>query len=324
MNPHLSFIVPVYNVEQFLSKCLSSIIDNLWEGLAYEIIIVNDASPDGSLAIAETYASKQENIKVITQENKGLGGARNTGIEQATGQYLFFLDSDDYLIPNQIQKVVEKAFAHNLDIIEFGAERVDEHYHYLDHILKKNDTDVVNGITYIERYDFENSACNKLYRRKFLLENQIVFFERTYVEDAPFNAEAFAKCKRVLAVSDIPVIFYQNRNSITRQKRTGDNLRKFITDSVKVTARIDDIANLNKGNGAEKVLAKRVAVFTAGIMLMILRSNFSIDEKRNYIDSLTKSQLYPVKNRSGIVIRDLWIFLTNNKLILHLFLKILK
>lgn len=323
MNPRLSIIVPIYNVEKFLAICLDSIIDNSWENNAYEIIIVNDASPDGSIAVANDYALKNENIRVITQENKGLGGARNTGIENAAGDYLFFLDSDDYLIKNQIQKVIEKALENNLDIIEFGAQRVDENYNYLDHLFKKNDTSVEDGSSYIENYNFENSACNKLYRRRFLLDHKIKFFEKTYVEDAPFNAEAFAKAKRVQAVSDVPVIFYQNRNSITRQKRTGDNLRKFITDSIKVTVKIHEISNANISDKARRVLEQRVSVFTSGILLMILRSNFSLAEKQIYISALKNNHLYPINNNSGILIRNLFIFFTNNKFALYFLLRLL-
>lgn len=322
MNPKLSIIVPIYNVEKFLAKCLDSIIDNSWDNNAYEIIIVNDASPDGSIAIANDYALKNENITVITQENKGLGGARNTGIENAGGDYLFFLDSDDYLIKNQIQKVLGKGLKNNLDIIEFGAQRVDENYNYLDQIFKKNDTPVEDGSAYIANYNFENSACNKLYRRQFLLDHKIKFFEKTYVEDAPFNAEAFAKSKRVQAVRDVPVIFYQNRNSITRQKRTGDKLRKFIKDSIKVTVKIHEITNSNISDKARSVLAKRVSVFTSGILLMILRSNFSLAEKQIYISDLKNSQLYPVKNNAGIFIRDLFIYFTNNKFVLYFLLRL--
>lgn len=319
----LSIIVPIYNVEKFLVKCLTSIIDNSWGNIIYEIIIVNDGSPDRSADIAVEFANIYKNIVVITQENKGLGGARNTGIANAKGTYLFFLDSDDFLKTNKIQGVLKNAIKNDLDILEFGAERVDTNYEFLDRIFRKEHSEVLIGLDYIKKYDFENSVCNKIYRKEFLIDNQIKFFERTYVEDAPFNAESLTKAKRVQSIKDVPVVFYQNAESITRQRRTGDNLRKFIEDSIRVTSKINFIAYSDETRQARSVLQKRVSVFTSGIILMILKSKFSLAEKRRYFSELRTAELYPVKNKSEIFVRDVFIMITNNKLLLNVLLKLL-
>ncbi|MCB4234510.1 glycosyltransferase [Kaistella anthropi] len=85
----LSIIVPIYNVEKYLAKCLESVLNTEWNDLTFEIIVIDDASPDGSLAIAQQFARQYPEIRIISQPNKGLGGARNTGITAAHGQYLF-------------------------------------------------------------------------------------------------------------------------------------------------------------------------------------------------------------------------------------------
>ena len=177
MKPVLSFIVPIYNVEKFLAKCLNSVIDNNWQQMNYEIIIVDDASPDQSLNIANEFVNQYQNITIISQENKGLGGARNTGITKAKGDYLFFLDSDDFLKPNEIQELIKIATNNNLDLLEFGADRVDQHYRFIDQVFKKENSLILDGLSYIAKYNFDNSACNKLYKRSFIVENEIVFFE---------------------------------------------------------------------------------------------------------------------------------------------------
>ena len=324
MRPDLSFIIPVYNVEQFLAKCLHSIINNDWLQIQYEIVIVDDASPDQSLNIALEFSKQYANIKVISQENKGLGGARNTGIKEAKGNYLFFLDSDDFLKPNKIQKIIQTALDYKLDILEFGAERTDENYNFIDRIFFKQDSQILDGLSYLAIYNFENSVCNKLYRKMFLIDNNIEFFEKTYIEDAPFNAEAFSKAKMVKSLPITPVVFYQNRNSITRQKRTGENLRKFIGDSIKVTVKINEIATLAKMPKAQVVLQERVAVFTSGIILMILKSEFTLFDKKKYINQLYDCNLYPVKNYSGIFLRDVFILLINFRSFLQFLLRIIK
>ena len=118
-----SIIVPVYNVEQFLETCIESILHQNF--IDYEIIAVNDGSTDGSKEILEDYLKKTERLKVIHQRNKGLGGARNTGIQTATGDYLLLLDSDDYLEMNALETLATYLDKYNLDILAFDCNKVD-------------------------------------------------------------------------------------------------------------------------------------------------------------------------------------------------------
>ena len=99
--PLISIIVPIYRVEEYLDKCLSSIINQTYKNL--EIILVNDGSDDNSIKIAKKYAKKDERIKIIEEDNKGLSCARNTGINASTGKYITFVDSDDFIEENYIE-----------------------------------------------------------------------------------------------------------------------------------------------------------------------------------------------------------------------------
>ena len=320
----LSIIVPIYNVEKFLHKCLDSIIQSEWDDILYEIIIVNDSSPDGSLHIANNYAKEYNFITVISQDNKGLGGARNTGIRNANGDYILFLDSDDFLLPDKLHIVVKTTIKNRLDIMEFGAVRVDGEYKVIDEIFHKNDISSIDGITYAEKYNFENSVCNKIYNRNFLLANNLQFFERTFIEDAPFNSEAYFKAHSVASMKIVPIAFYQNINSITRKKREGLILKKFIADSIKVTSKIESITASILSLNSNSFYKRKVAIFTSGTLLMILRSGFSKEEKYSYISALKNCNLYPVKNYTGIIIRDVFIFFTNKNFFLQILLRLLK
>ena len=118
-----SFIVPVYNVEKYLSRCLDSLLTQNYQN--FEIICINDGSPDNSINILQMYQKKHNNIFIINQENKGLGGARNTGLKYASGDYIWFIDSDDwieptslYLLNNYISQEGSK------DMILFNAYRI--------------------------------------------------------------------------------------------------------------------------------------------------------------------------------------------------------
>ena len=116
----LSIIIPVYNVEQYLKTCLDSVLHQNIAISEYEVIVVNDSSPDGSLAIAEEYARKNSNIKIVTRPNGGLSAARNTGLEHALGEYVWFVDSDDWIEENCLSRLLSIATLESLDILCFN------------------------------------------------------------------------------------------------------------------------------------------------------------------------------------------------------------
>ena len=114
----VSVIVPVYNAEKYLNRCIESIITQSYNNL--EIILVNDGSTDNSLLVCEEYLKKDDRIKLITQENRGAGLARNKGLQNATGKYAVFVDSDDYLHNTAIEKCVNAQNKTNADLVMFG------------------------------------------------------------------------------------------------------------------------------------------------------------------------------------------------------------
>ena len=114
----VSVLIPVYNVEKYLSKCLDSIIQQTYKDI--EIIIINDGTTDSSLDIANLYASKYNFIHVFSYDNAGISTTRNRALEKATGDYYLFVDSDDYLHPHMIENMIEKAITTNSDIVTCG------------------------------------------------------------------------------------------------------------------------------------------------------------------------------------------------------------
>lgn len=125
MSPLVSVVLPIYNVEAFLDRCISSVVQQTYLNL--EIILVDDGSPDRCPQICDDWAQKDSRIKVVHKENAGLGMARNTGIEHATGQYISFVDSDDYLDPETIEDAVNHALKHSADVVLFGRKWINQH-----------------------------------------------------------------------------------------------------------------------------------------------------------------------------------------------------
>ena len=122
--PKISVIIPVYNQERFLSKCLDSVLNQDLEDI--EIICVDDGSTDSTYSILQSYASKDARVKILRQENKFAGSARNLGLSVASGEYIHFLDSDDYLFPNIYKKIYHTLKENNLEMVKFRAKVLDD------------------------------------------------------------------------------------------------------------------------------------------------------------------------------------------------------
>ena len=312
---HISFIIPVYNVEKYVEKAIMSVVNNNWGEYEFEIVIVDDESPDNSVEIIKNIKTQypEVSINIISQKNKGLGGARNTGVDNATGDYLFFLDSDDYILQGVFVDLLSKAYKNNLDVLEFAAKRVDEKHELIDEVfLLSTNGKVLSGDQYITEVSFANSACNKLYKREFLQSENIRFIERVYIEDAPFNVEVFLKAQRVEACDTIAAAYLQNTSSITRSKRSGQYLEKFIADSITVTARIFELSKHYQTHKAQQKIKTKAAFFTAGILRMILVNNtISVQQKQTAYRKLQENNLMPFYHPTGSYVRTCFLYAAN-------------
>jgi len=177
----LSVVVPVYNVEKYLAKCLDSLIHPELDG--YEIIAVNDGSTDASPAILEDYSRRYpELIRVIHRENGGLGAARNTGADAACGEYILFVDSDDYLLPEAISQLLTKC-DEDYDIVFFGSVPVNEAGGVIGNTDYVGKEGVFSLADYPELLFCTPSACNKLVRRSLYSAHSVSFPGRVWYED---------------------------------------------------------------------------------------------------------------------------------------------
>ena len=221
-NVKVSVIVPVYNVEKYLKDCLNSVINQTLEDI--EIICVNDGSTDNSLAILEDYAKKDSRIKIINQKNKGLSGARNTGMKHVQGEYVLFLDSADWLNEDALSKLYWSHLDDNLDMLFF--QTVD--YYEEDGRYELNQ---FGGMTAIDDsfegkifnykdvasiiFKIPHSAFNKLYSTSFLQRINASFPEGINYEDLAFFYDVFLKAERV-SILKKELLFYRIReNSIS-------------------------------------------------------------------------------------------------------------
>lgn len=197
MKPLLSVIVPVYNVEKYLKRCLESILVQSWND--YEIILVDDGSTDSSAQICDLYAEKYEMIRVIHKENKGLSDTRNRGIEEASGEYVYFPNSDDWLEPNTFSELFDVIEELTYDIISFNREFVTSEEDKL--ISAKSRIQKLSGkqalLEMLKQSDVTGFANDKIYRKKLFLDNDIEFPVGKYYEDLGTNYKLFLKATKV-------------------------------------------------------------------------------------------------------------------------------
>jgi glycosyltransferase involved in cell wall biosynthesis len=286
----LSIIIPMFNVEQYLPKCIESVYNQDLDEAEFEIILIDDESPDNSLEVAKNLTLNKKNVKIISQNNKGLGGARNTGIENASGKYLVFLDSDDWFLPKTLQNVAELAIKNNLDILEFGAQGITQDNKIVYSKSITSDNTIYNGVDYYQKIRYMDSACNKLYNRFFLNSTKLRFLEKVYIEDYEFNTRAFLNAQRVMATSSIVSHFLQSPNSITRNV-SDLKKEKMKKDVVEVIKKINQ---LKKGADTTKIafLNQRLSYLTATLFYQLVKNKACYSEFVNLKKQLLKEDLF--------------------------------
>ena len=212
MQPKISVIIPVYNVENYLRECLNSVINQTLRDI--EIICVNNGSTDGSLAILKEYAIKDNRIKIVCQDNVGAGTARNIGLKLAKGEYLSFLDSDDFFDHTMLEKSYNKALENKVDIVVFGAYIYDTNTKNQECLYSFNK---IHSQTYPFSYKditvsifkaFNNVAWNKIFRRDFILRNGIAFQEIKRVNDLFFTWSSILSAEKIDIV-DESLLYYR-------------------------------------------------------------------------------------------------------------------
>ncbi len=302
--PLVSIIIPVYNVEKYLRQCLESIVNQTYTNI--EIIIINDGTKDDSGIIISEFESFDKRIKIVNQENQGLSGARNTGILNATGTYLMFVDSDDWLNLNTIKYCIDQLNINQVDVILFSYVKEYDHSSENKFILEKNqlfkETDCqylhqriigLNGkdLTNPEHADSLVTAWGKLYKSEIIKSNNIQFIDCKIVgpEDIMFSVESFYYVKSAFYLHEC-LYHYRKTNisSITTAYRP-----KIIFQFPILYNYLEDFLNQKKLHGNyEQAFNNRISMSIVGLGLNEMSSNKSFFEKYKNLKSIISTTRY--------------------------------
>lgn len=228
----VSVIIPVYNVEKYLRECVDSVIGQTYKNL--EIILVNDGSTDSSGKICDEYVDKDERVTVIHQKNGGLSQARNRGLEESTGEYVYFLDSDDYIAENSFEILLEIAEKYGSDIVFFDAKSFADTNDFIvkQNYIRKNtyttDTgyNVFSVIT--ENREYHSAVPLLFFNKSFLAESKITFVPDILYEDMIFTYQIFCTASVVSQCSKALYFRRYRKNSITSSSKNKKNLLSYI------------------------------------------------------------------------------------------------
>ena len=288
----LSIVVPVYNVEAYLKKCVDSLLDQDLSPSDYEIILVDDGATDRSSVICDAYAAAHGNIRAIHQENAGLSAARNTGIAAATGQYIQFVDSDDYLEPNAIKPLLEQIEQQGLDLLRFNYENVNDKEEIIHPVKNPKmfsdySNTVTDGLSFLtDRLSF---AC---YAWQFILRTEIarqfLFMEGIHFEDTEWVSRMMPSIGRASS-NDRIVYYYRLRENSITTGQSEEKLKKNIADKIQIISFLKQ----REGNVARKEWYEGMtSSLVLSVLGMVAESFYT--ERAHFLKELDSLRVYPL------------------------------
>lgn len=269
MNTKISIIIPIYNVEKYVRKCLESVFYQDVDERLYEVIVVNDGTKDSSMDVVKPILAKHSNVRLIEQENHGLSIARNIGLNASKGDYVWFVDSDDMISQNALEILFHYIEQTHAEVYTFGVDYINEsgekcgceeavtakrHEKYYNHV----DT----GFFY-ERKLSMGISPKFLFERKFLLNNNLYFLSGIFHEDMDFQPRVFAYVQRIHPLREHLYVYLRRKGSIT----TTPNPKRY-TDRIKIIRHLNDLATQSHGD-IKKYHLFMDAVFTLSSSLLL-------------------------------------------------------
>lgn len=280
----VSIIIPVYNSEKYLRKCIESVLNQILKNC--EIILVDDGSTDHSIDICREYEKNFNNIKVYSQTNVGQGAARNNGMKVAKGNYIGFVDSDDRIDPNMYKSLLEAATVNDCDICICGNEKF---YKYNDihdcnkDAIYKIETDNEKILKSFLLQKISSYSCDKIYKRKLLLKNNIKFPEGYYFEDINFVLKSLYYSRKI-AITEENFYKYLQRSDSTTFIRSKKHLKDF---EVQVNEMFKFI-NKNEIFDSRSLELRNCKFIYTNMLLKMMKSLNIEEELKNKFESLSK------------------------------------
>lgn len=295
----LSYIIPLYNCGEYIAACLDSILN---QGLAdddYEVIVVNDGSTDNGPSIVKAYCNKYAQVRLLNQKNAGVGGARNLGIDEAQGDYVFFVDADDWLFPEGLKNLRNKCLSTvpNVDVIFFKSLVVDKYYKpESDKLVDEVVIKVSLSQEYMSTHVPMNTCWRCLISKRVILDNHLRFTKYMVGEDLLFMFRLYIIRNMKILECNLNIYRYRIRMGSAMSTYSADYVRRLILDMVDFVATGEEYGKLYPPvNFQER--CRRLAQWV--IMDKLLVSSLSYREIKRNLAFITDKNIYPIESPSS-------------------------
>ena len=290
----LTYIIPVYNTERYVLRCLQSIVNQqLWPD-DYEVLVVDDGSTDGSRAVVEAFAAEHRQVKLLTQQNAGVSAARNLAMDNARGRYLMFVDSDDRLGDDVIHRVVQRAIDDDLDVLSFNYECEDAQGNVLPHSREDNyaTTPVATGYDFLKAHSMTPYVWRFLLRREYLQQGGWRFDPSLIVcEDGALIARFLLNAPR-MAHEDTIAYCYVNRSDSAMHNPDKEHLRRRVFSQVDAAASINATARQFEAQTSQQAPASVDGVRNV-YLFFSMTTALTCGMVDEVLDRISKAGLYP-------------------------------
>lgn len=295
----LSIIIPAYNVEEYIETCLTSCCTQDLKLSDYEIIVINDGSTDNTEEKILSLSKKHPNILLKSQNNKGLGAARNLGATISKGDYIFFIDSDDYIAKNTLGSLISLLEYHNLDIIGFNSKNV-----IADNLIDSNHSNVEvkansihNGIDFLGIYKYKPEIWGYIIKKVFYLDNKFNFYDRKFLQDSFFTPTLISKAQKIAYVDYDVYRYRQSINSVTRKKSI-EHVKTHMEDMRFAIHKLNelkkDLINKDHNNKALQRLEVKQQHYVFILISRFVKSDLNISILKRILSDFKPIKVYPL------------------------------
>lgn len=298
----LSIIVPVYNIANFIGPCLKSITNANLDNEEYEVIVVNDGSTDNSLDIINEYASIHSQIKVISQKNQGLGGARNTGIANSSGEYIWFVDGDDLILSNNISSALHLAHKGGVDVLAFDflpVNEAGEPEKWIQFKLNSQNASTLTGPEFFFLNYSKSYIWLYFFKKSLFLDNNLFFHESIKMEDSEIMPKIMANCDTVIYY-DQPLLCYRKREGSITNVKEEKARNHFYFSMVKVAESLRGFQGHFAVNSLmyKGIDLKRIQI-NQMLFTNLIFNNYSKEANEYYVELLNTYKILPFTSIRG-------------------------
>lgn len=293
----LSFIIPAYNAAHLIIGTLTSICQEIRnsEGYPIEIVVINDGSIDNTEEVVQKYIRSNTDISInlFNKENGGLGDARNYGISQAKGKYIWFFDSDDFIEENCLSLIINKLQKDDLDLLSLGIRDCFKNSQVESNMKNKPIDCIVNGLSYLKEYQIEHSSCCYVLKKSIIEQHNIYFLKGVLSEDYDFNWRLYEKCHRITHLGQIAYNYIIRQGSLSRRRST--EYYQFHHESmIKIFSHTNMyFKSLNNATYYQAILPYYSCLKTSAL-IVLLKSNLPKKTKQDYLAKMQKQGVYDI------------------------------